>query len=79
MMDLCGDLPRVKILAVVPKRIEAASFELSDEAVKSAEIMEKTALEYLEGLGFKFERIASFSVRDAANEFDKKGRNDRNF
>ena len=79
MMDLCGDLPRVKILAVVPKRIEAASFELSDEAVKSAEIMEKTALEYLEGLGFKFERIASFSVRDAADEFDKKGRNDRSF
>ncbi len=79
MMDLCGDLPRVKILAVVPKRIEPASFELSDEAVKSAEIMEKTALQYLEGLGFKVERIASFSVRDAADEFDKKGRNDRSF
>jgi len=50
-MELSGDLPKVKILGVVPKRIEPMSFELSSEMQKAAAVMEKTVLEHFSSLG----------------------------
>ena len=76
MMDLCGDLPHVKILAVVPRRIEEASFKLSSAILESSKIMEKTALKYLSDLGFAHEKIADLSAQDIADRFAKKGRDD---
>ena len=76
MMDLCGDLPHVKILAVVPQRIEEASFKLSSVILESSKIMEKTALQYLSDLGFAHEKIADLSVQDIADRFAKRGRDD---
>lgn len=76
MMDLCGDLPHVKILAVVPQRIEEASFKLSSVILESSKIMEKTALKYLLDLGFAHEKIADLSAQDIADRFAKKGRDD---
>ena len=76
MMDLCGDLPHVKILAVVPRRIEEASFKLSSVILESSKIMEKTALKYLSDLGFAHEKIANLSAQDIAYRFAKKGRDD---
>mgnify|MGYP001677788676 CR=1 FL=1 len=76
MMDLCGDLPHVKILAVVPKRIEEASFKLSSVILESSKIMEKTALKYLSDLGFAHEKIADLSAQDIADRFAKRGRDD---
>ncbi len=76
MMDLCGDLPRVKILAVVPRRIEEASFKLSSVILESSKIMEKTALKYLSDLGFAHEKIADLSAQDIADRFAKRGRDD---
>lgn len=76
MMDLCGDLPHVKILAVVPQRIEEASFKLSSVILESSKIMEKTALKYLSDLGFAYEKIADLSAQDIADRFAKKGRDD---
>lgn len=76
MMDLCGDLPHVKILAVVPQRIEEASFKLSSVILESSKIMEKTALKYLSDLGFAHEKIADLSAQDIADRFAKKGRDD---
>ena len=76
MMDLCGDLPHVKILAVVPRRIEEASFKLSSAILESSKIMEKTALKYLLDLGFAHEKIADLSAQDIADRFAKKGRDD---
>ncbi len=76
MMDLCGDLPHVKILAVVPRRIEEASFKLSSVILQSSKIMEKTALRYLSNLGFAHEKIADLSAQDIADRFAKKGRDD---
>ena len=76
MMDLCGDLPHVKILAVVPRRIEEASFKLSTVILESSKIMEKTALKYLSDLGFAHEKIADLSAQDIADRFAKKGRDD---
>ena len=76
MMDLCGDLPHVKILAVVPQRIEEASFKLSSAILESSKIMEKTALQYLSDLGFAHEKIADLSVQDIADRFAKRGRDD---
>ena len=76
MMDLCGDLPHVKILAVVPQRIEEASFKLSSVILESSKTMEKTALKYLLDLGFAHEKIADLSAQDIADRFAKKGRDD---
>ena len=76
MMDLCGDLPHVKILAVVPQRIEEASFKLSSAILESSKIMEKTALRYLSDLGFAHEKIADLSAQDIADRFAKRGRDD---
>ena len=76
MMDLCGDLPHVKILAVVPRRIEEASFKLSSAILESSKTMEKTALKYLSDLGFAHEKIADLSAQDIADRFAKRGRDD---
>ena len=76
MMNLCGDLPHVKILAVVPRRIEEASFKLSSVILESSKTMEKTALKYLSDLGFAHEKIADLSAQDIADRFAKKGRDD---
>ena len=76
MMDLCGDLPHVKILAVVPQRIEEAGFKLSSVILESSKIMEKTALKYLSDLGFAHEKIADLSAQDIADRFAKRGRDD---
>ena len=76
MMDLCGDLPHVKILAVVPRRIEEASFKLSSVTLESSKIMEKTALKHLSDLGFAHEKIADLSAQDIADRFAKRGRDD---
>ena len=73
LMELAGDLPRTKILGIVPKRIEPMSFELSMQAIKGVNLMEKTLLNELSQLGFSYEKIANFSVCDIALEFSKKG------
>ena len=73
LMELAGDLPRTKILGIVPKRIEPMSFELSMQAQEGANLMEKTLLNELSHLGFCYEKIANFSVFDIALEFSKKG------
>ncbi|WP_299026464.1 HyaD/HybD family hydrogenase maturation endopeptidase [uncultured Campylobacter sp.] len=73
LMELAGDLPRTKILGIVPKRIEPMSFELSAQAQEGANLMEKTLLNELSRLGFSYEKIANFSVSDIALEFSKKG------
>ena len=73
LMELTGDLPRTKILGIVPKRIEPMSFELSSQAQEGVNLMEKTLLNELSRLGFSYEKIANFSVSDIALEFSKKG------
>nr|WP_314391549.1 HyaD/HybD family hydrogenase maturation endopeptidase [uncultured Campylobacter sp.] len=73
LMELAGDLPRTKILGIVPKRIEPMSFELSEQAIKGVNLIEKTLLNELSRLGFNYEKIANFSVSDIALEFSKKG------
>jgi len=73
LMELAGDLPRTKILGIVPKRIEPMSFELSAQAQEGANLMEKTLLNELSRLGVSYEKIANFSVSDIALEFSKKG------
>ena len=73
LMELAGDLPRTKILGIVPKRIEPMSFELSAQAQEGANLMEKTLLNELSRLGFNYEKIANFSISDIALEFSKKG------
>ena len=73
LMELAGDLPKTKILGVIPKRIEPMSFELSNEVQKAALTMEKTLLLHLKELGFSYKKIADFTVLDMAKEYENKG------
>lgn len=65
-MELCGDLPQTQILGFIPKRIEAMSFELSNEALKAAVIMQESLLKFLKNEGFVCERKADFSLQELA-------------
>lgn len=71
MMDLVGDRPQTKILGIIPKRIDPMSFELSDEIKKGVPVMQKVILKHLESLGFKYEKVADFSISDIANDWKK--------
>lgn len=71
MMDLTGDRPITKILAVVPKRIKPTSFEISDELQKSVPIMLQTLLDELEKLGFQTTKKANLSIIEIVNLWKK--------
>lgn len=65
-MELCGDLPKTSILACIPQRIEAMSFELSKPVIEAGYKMQKTLLEFLNKKGFKYEKIADFTLEELA-------------
>ncbi|MBZ7936289.1 HyaD/HybD family hydrogenase maturation endopeptidase [Campylobacter sp. B0100352/1] len=66
-MELMGDLPQTQILACIPKRIEPMSFQLSNEILKSSEIMKKTLLDYLKKEGFECKKVKNYSLQELAN------------
>ena len=71
MMDLTGDRPITKILAVVPKRIKPTSFSLSDEIKKSLPIMQKTLFDELSNLGFTIQQTKNLSIEEIINLWQK--------
>lgn len=66
LMEISGDLPKTKILGIIPKRITPMSFEISDELVNSLKVMEKTALDYISSFDFEITKIGDFSILDIA-------------
>ncbi|MGG7073251.1 HyaD/HybD family hydrogenase maturation endopeptidase [Campylobacter sp. 9BO] len=73
LMNMAGDLPEVKILGVVPNRIEPMSFKLSDDIAKASLVMQKSLLKHLETLGFSCKKKANLSILDIAQRCAKKG------
>ena len=73
LMELAGDRPTTKILGIVPSRIVSSNFSLSDEVINSSKILEKTLLEHLKELDFKYEKVANFTLNDALDDYAKKG------
>nr|MBP3725306.1 HyaD/HybD family hydrogenase maturation endopeptidase [Campylobacter sp.] len=71
MMDLTGDRPITKILAVVPKRIKPTSFSLSDEIKKSLPIMQKSLFDELSNLGFAIQQTKNLSIEEIINLWQK--------
>lgn len=71
MMDLTGDRPITKILAVVPKRIKPTSFSLSDEIKKSLPIMQKSLFDELSNLGFSIKQTKNLSIEEIINLWQK--------
>lgn len=65
-LALEGTLPPTHILGFVPKRIEAMSFELSNTALKAAQSMEKTLLEWLLKEGISHKKIQNFTLQELA-------------
>lgn len=70
-MEFLGDLPDTQILGVIPKRIEPMTFKQSPEILKAVPVMEKTALKYLENLGFTYEKVANFTIQEIAYKHEK--------
>ncbi|WP_297574816.1 HyaD/HybD family hydrogenase maturation endopeptidase [uncultured Campylobacter sp.] len=68
-MEIAGDLPRTKIIGIIPKRIEEPGFEISDEIKAGVSLMEKTALKYLKELGFSIEKKDNKTIQEMADEF----------
>lgn len=73
MTQLAGDLPRTKILGVIPHRIEPMSFELSAKICHAANLAQEIVLEHLKKLGFSYEKIGNLGLQDMANEYKFKG------
>ncbi len=65
-MELMGDLPKTRILACVPKRIEPLSFELSCEVLLSLNKMEKILIDFLVDKGFICKKIADYEIENLA-------------
>ncbi|MCD8213489.1 MAG: HyaD/HybD family hydrogenase maturation endopeptidase [Campylobacter sp.] len=76
LMELAGDIPKTKILGIIPKRVVPMSFELSSEIQKGFFVMEKTLLKHLKDMGFAYEKIANFNISDIAKEYERKGFDD---
>ena len=71
MMDLLGDRPKTKILAIVPKRIEPMTFQLSKELIEGVKIMEKTLTKHLQELGIECKKKSEFDIQEAASGWKK--------
>ncbi|MCR6570140.1 HyaD/HybD family hydrogenase maturation endopeptidase [Campylobacter insulaenigrae] len=65
-MELMGDLPKTKILACVPKRIEPLSFNLSNEILPSLNKMEKILINFFIDKGFVCKKIADYKIEELA-------------
>lgn len=66
MLEISGDLPKTKILGIIPKRIEPMSFEISNELLNSLKFAENTALKYIASLDFEIKKINNISITDIA-------------
>lgn len=70
-MEFLGDLPDTQILGVIPKRVVPMAYELSSEILSAVPTMEKTALKFLENLGFSYEKVANFDLQEIAYKHEK--------
>lgn len=71
-MELMGDIPKTKIVGIIPKRIVPLSFEISSEIKDGVNLAQKTILKYLKD-EFKFDIIKKDNkdIQDIANLFSK--------
>jgi len=69
MMEILGDRPAVRVLGIVPKRIEGCSFALSREVTDAVQIAQDAVLSHLRELGFEISRVADVKIGEVASEF----------
>lgn len=68
MVELLGDLPPVKIIAVIPEILESdTTFKLSSSVKNSAMIMKDEVFKILKELDFEITQIDSRDLQDIAN------------
>lgn len=73
MIEMLGDLPPTKILGIKPFIIgENTTFDLTQEVLQGAKIMESRAIKYLESLGVIVEKINDQDLQEIAR-FSYKG------
>ncbi len=67
LMEMNGDLPKVKIIGVIPEVIGSqTAFDLSGEVIKASSVMEQLALNHLRELGVKIERVNERKIEEIA-------------
>ena len=67
-LALTDSLPPTRILGFIPERIEAMSFALSNSALKAAQSMEKTLLEWLAKEGFSYKKTQNLTLQELAEK-----------
>lgn len=73
MIELLGDLPPTKILGIKPFIIgENPTFDLTQEVLQGAKLMEAQAIKHLETLGVRIEKIDNQDLQQIAR-FSYKG------
>lgn len=69
MTAMSGDLPPVHIVGIVPSVIgEDTSFELSEQCLQGAKVMQNLVLHRLHALGFEIIEVAQYSLQGLAYE-----------
>ncbi|MCI5968292.1 HyaD/HybD family hydrogenase maturation endopeptidase [Helicobacter sp.] len=73
MIEMLGDLPPTKILGIKPFIIgESTTFDLTQEVLQGAKLMESQAIKYLESLNVIVERKGNQDLQEIA-KFSYKG------
>lgn len=68
LTKMMGDLPQVHVIGIVPEVIgEDTAFSLSESLLKGALIMERSAIAYLESLGFAITKKQDIPLQEIAN------------
>jgi len=68
MIDMMGDLPPVKIVGVVPYVIgENSTFTMTDEVIKSSELIEKTVLKMVEDFEIMPKKVKELTITDVSS------------
>ncbi|DAB33678.1 MAG TPA: hydrogenase expression/formation protein [Sulfurospirillum sp. UBA12182] len=74
MMDMVGDRPPTKIVGIVPEVIEITTLEMTQPVIEGSKLMEKTFLNHMNELGFKYELIEEVDIQTVANDSCKEER-----
>lgn len=68
LTKIMGDLPRVHVIGIVPEVIgEDTAFSLSESLLKGALTMEKSAIAYIESMGFVVKKKQNIPLQEIAN------------
>jgi len=65
---------QTKLVGIVPEVIEITTLEMTQPVIEGSKLMEKTFLNHMNELGFKYELIEEVDIQTVANDSCKEER-----